>query len=88
MDGTMPDATPESRDVDLITVQRIGNHSLAPLEVKSRNAGPVPPAVRRSPGRRFKTSRVKNIGILRINGNIVDVAIFVEHLLPALATVF
>src|SRR5450631_4241171 len=83
----MPYASAEGRNVDLIVVQRIGNHPMRPLEVKSGNTGPMQPAVCRSPGRRFKAGRVEHIGVLRINSDVVNVAILVEHLLPALAAI-
>jgi hypothetical protein len=41
IDRTMPHAPAESRDVDLIVVQRIGNHALSPLEVEPGNAIPM-----------------------------------------------
>jgi hypothetical protein len=46
------------------------------------------PAVCRSPGRRLKTSRIENVGICRIHGDIVNVPILIKHLLPALAAIF
>src|SRR5215471_426256 len=85
IDRTMPHAAAERRDVDLIVVKRIGNHPMSPLEVESGNTDPVQTAVRRPPCRRFKAGSVDHIGILRVNGDVVNVAIFVEHLLPALA---
>src|ERR1700735_37044 len=86
-DRTMPHATAECRDVDLFVVQRIGNHPVSPLEVKAGNTAPVQPAVCRSPSRRFQASGVDHIGGLRVNGDVVNVAILVEHLRPALAAI-
>src|SRR5947207_9335578 len=83
----MPNTPAECRDVYLISVQRIGNYSVPPLKVKSGNTRPVQPAVCRSPGRRFKASRIDHIGVSGINGDVVNVAILVEHLLPAIAAI-
>src|SRR3984957_10386073 len=86
-DRTMPHAPAEGRDVDLIAIQWIGNHSVSPLEVKSGNADPMQPAVCRPPGRRFEASGVDHIRVLRIDGDVVNVAILIEHLLPVLAAI-
>src|SRR5437879_976304 len=83
----MPDTPAERCDVYLIGVPWIGNHPVPPLEVKSPNTRPVQPAVCRSPGRRFKARRIDHIGVSGINGDVVNVAILVEHLLPALAAI-
>src|SRR4029077_11895654 len=83
----MPDTSAERCDVYLIGTQRIGNNPVSPLEVKSGNTRPVQPAVWRPPRRPCEPSRVEHIGVSRINGDVVDVAILVEHLLPALAAI-
>src|SRR5207302_3341831 len=87
VDRAMPDASAESRDVDLVVVQWIGNHPVSPLEIESGNSGPMQTAVYRSPCRRLKACRIEHVGILRINRNIVNVAIPIEHRFPALPAI-
>src|SRR5258705_5248420 len=88
MNGAVPDTSAEGCDVDLIAILRVRNHPLSPLEIESRNACPMQTAVGRAPGGRLEACRVKNLGINWINGNVINVAIFLQYLLPGLASVF
>src|SRR5271157_5903676 len=84
----MPDTASESRDVDLVVVGRIGNDPVRPLEVEPGNPRPVLTSIVRAPGGRFKSGRVQNARVIRIDGDVVNVAVAVKDLPPGPASIF
>src|SRR5579862_2336781 len=79
---TMPHASSERCDVDLVAMDRIRNHSVPILEIESCNACPVEPTIGGPPGRRFKTGSVEDTRVLRINRDVIDMSVPIQHLLP------
>ena len=84
----MPDTTSEGRDVDLTAVGRIGNDPVRPLEVEPGNPRPVLASIVRAPGGRLKSGRLENARVIRIDGDVVNVAVAVKDLPPCPAGIF
>src|SRR5258706_591203 len=82
------DAAAKSRNVDLVAIQRIGNHAVRHLEVKTSDTGPIAATVGRPPSGRFKARGIKHVGVGWIDGYVIDVAVFVEGNLPSFARIF
>src|SRR5450755_489882 len=72
VDASVPDASAEGCDVDGILVGWIRNHAMGPLEIESRNAGPVFAAIHRTPRRGFKASSVQPIRIPWVNSDVIN----------------
>src|SRR5213078_2894002 len=77
-DGTMPNASAECRNVDLIVILRIGNDTMCHLEIEALNSRPMTSSIGRAPSRGLKARGVKNVGVRRINGHVIDVAVLIE----------
>src|SRR5947209_19845624 len=68
--GTVPDAATECRHVNLISVLRIGNHAVAPFEIKPWNSLPMLSSVGGPPHRGFESCGVQDFCVVRIDGQI------------------
>lgn len=84
----MPNAASERGDVDFVTILWVRDDPLPPLEVEAGDARPVQSAIGGTPGRRFESSRVNDFWIGWINGDVVNVTVLIEDLLPVCAAVF
>ena len=83
----MPDAAAKRGDKDFISGCGIGNDAMSPFEIKAGDASPVFTTVGRSPRRRFEARGVKNFRVARVDGDIVNVAIFFENLTPCFSCI-
>src|SRR5450631_4358595 len=88
VDASVPDASAEGCDVDGILVGWIRNHAMGPLEIESRNAGPVFAAIHRTPRRGFKASSVQPIRIPWVNSDVINMSVAIQNLPPGFAGIF
>src|ERR1035438_740750 len=78
--GPAPPAV--SGDVDHCRIGGVQYHAVAPLEVVAPQAVPGGAAIFGAPGSGIEAARVKNAGILRVHGDVVDVLRVLENGLP------
>src|SRR5215467_5541045 len=86
--GTIPNAAAERRDVNLFGVLGIGDDAMPPLEIEARYARPVLAPIRGPPRGRFKSGSIQDVRVAWICGDVVNVAVTIEHLSPGRACVF
>src|ERR1700733_12679109 len=75
----VPHAPAERPNVYQLWIFRIGNHPVAPFEVEAWDARPMLPAIYRTPCRRFKSARIQQICLARIDGHIVNMLVAIQH---------
>src|ERR1019366_3984050 len=80
--GTVPDTAAEGGDIDHLRVVWVRYHAVTPLEVVAPYPLPGDAAVERAPCGILETAGVERLGVVRVNGNVIDVLIAVQHVLP------
>src|SRR4051812_29096865 len=83
----MPDAAAEGGDVNLAASLRIGRHPMAPLEVVPGNCLPGQSAIRAPPCRAFEARRVERTRVFRIDGDVINMLVAIQHSSPGGSTI-
>src|ERR1019366_1148539 len=66
---------------------RVDCHAVAPFEIVARDALPGEAAIRAAPRGRFEAGGVQHARVLRVQGDVVDVLIPIEHAAPGCAAI-
>src|SRR5512142_2908907 len=85
--GPVPDASSESHHVDHFRMKWVRHNAMAPLEIVSPNALPRSTAIVGPPRGRFKSAGIHSSRIARVNGNVVNVLVAIEGILPSFAAI-
>src|SRR5207302_2067899 len=70
------------------SVLRIGNHSVAPFEIKPWNSLPMLSSVGGPPHGGFESCAVQDFCVVRIDAHVVNVLVPIQYRMPALAAIF
>src|SRR5205085_9945855 len=79
----VPHASAECRNEYHFAIRRVGNDTVPPLKVIPVDAFPTLAAIGGPPCRGFESARVQRVRLARVDRDIVDVLIFIEHIAPA-----
>src|ERR1019366_9585124 len=80
--AAVPNPPAVSGDVDHCRIGGVQYHAVAPLEVVAPQAVPGGAAIFGAPGSGIEAAGVKDAGILRVHGDVVDVLRLLENRLP------